>query len=511
MGNLSFTLAAQNISGVDYEPFAVWNTSTAIWTFPPEFTVRENDGQGVTAVTSIHKIIPLNMSLNRWVNQTRFSETGTQLLTANITFTSTDFLDAACIVDIPYTTRVHARFIPGSFVTDAPVGMTEVYDQWIMFVFNRTEIKIGVPYTLSVITQVEPNGNSVEFMPRISASQWFNFNSTSGNLSPVGIMPVILLPEPVTTASAAINVSTFWNFYMERDNSLATLDCVIQPVSLVPIANFTANVTSGTAPLTVKFTDTSTGAPNGWNWSFGDGNFSTLQHPVYTYTSIGTHSVSLNATNAVGSNTTTRINYITVNPSGSGGSQLIVSNVSLYQNTATQIPIRVTNITGGTGISFNLTYNPSVIQVSEITLNQSYVSGSSLTVNATPGLIRIVLTRTESINIGSPVPVFFVNTTGIGTAGSSTPLTVSSATWSDGTFNNRQFDTVNGTVLVYRIRGDLNGNGWVDIGDTAKTAYMVVGLTPDLIPDADFNNNGRIDVGDATKIAGYLVGKITEL
>ncbi|MFA7303390.1 MAG: dockerin type I repeat-containing protein, partial [Methanoregula sp.] len=92
-----------------------------------------------------------------------------------------------------------------------------------------------------------------------------------------------------------------------------------------------------------------------------------------------------------------------------------------------------------------------------------------------------------------------------------TPLTLTSAMWSDTTFNKRQLDTVNGSALVYRIRGDLNGNGWVDIGDTAKTAYMVVKLTPDLIPDADFNNNGRIDVGDATKIARYLVGKITEL
>ncbi|MFA5415166.1 MAG: kelch repeat-containing protein [Methanoregula sp.] len=238
---------------------------------------------------------------------------------------------------------------------------------------------------------------------------------------------------------------------------------------------------------------------------------SSEQNPSHTFTAAGNYTASLTVVNQNGFNTLIKTGYISVTGSTTDRARLILPAASLYQNTATQIPIGVMNITGGTGISFNLTYNPSVIQVNEITLNQSYASGSSLTVNATPGLIRISLTRTESINIGSPVPVFFVNTTGIGTTGSSTPLTVSSATWSDGTFNNRQFDTVNGTVLVYRIRGDLNGNGWVDIGDTAKTAYMVVGLTPDLIPDADFNNNGRIDVGDATKIAGYLVGKITEL
>ncbi|WP_407659793.1 PKD domain-containing protein [Methanogenium organophilum] len=35
-------------------------------------------------------------------------------------------------------------------------------------------------------------------------------------------------------------------------------------------ANFNVNITGGKAPLTVQFTDTSTGAPDTWNWTFGD-------------------------------------------------------------------------------------------------------------------------------------------------------------------------------------------------------------------------------------------------
>jgi len=38
-----------------------------------------------------------------------------------------------------------------------------------------------------------------------------------------------------------------------------------------PTASFTASPTSGTAPLSVQFTDTSTGSPTAWSWSFGDG------------------------------------------------------------------------------------------------------------------------------------------------------------------------------------------------------------------------------------------------
>jgi PKD repeat protein len=79
-----------------------------------------------------------------------------------------------------------------------------------------------------------------------------------------------------------------------------------------PVAIFTANITSGPASLTVQFYDNSTGTPTSWNWSFGDGNFSTAQHPAHTYAFSGTFAVSLNATNAAGSNVLARTNYIAV-------------------------------------------------------------------------------------------------------------------------------------------------------------------------------------------------------
>jgi PKD repeat protein len=79
-----------------------------------------------------------------------------------------------------------------------------------------------------------------------------------------------------------------------------------------PVANFTANVTSGTVPLAVQFTDMSPGAPSAWIWNFGDGSTATAQHPVHTYASAGIYTVSLNATNAGGSNTKTVTGYIAV-------------------------------------------------------------------------------------------------------------------------------------------------------------------------------------------------------
>ncbi|MFA5416709.1 MAG: PQQ-binding-like beta-propeller repeat protein, partial [Methanoregula sp.] len=77
-----------------------------------------------------------------------------------------------------------------------------------------------------------------------------------------------------------------------------------------PDTSFSTNVTSGSVPLTIQFTDTSTGSPTIWNWSFGDGMFSTVQHPVHTYVNPGVFTISLGATNEGGSFTVVRTAYI---------------------------------------------------------------------------------------------------------------------------------------------------------------------------------------------------------
>ena len=54
-----------------------------------------------------------------------------------------------------------------------------------------------------------------------------------------------------------------------------------------PKASFIGTPTSGKAPLTVQFNDTSTNNPTYWLWSFGDGHVSTKQNPVHKYERAG--------------------------------------------------------------------------------------------------------------------------------------------------------------------------------------------------------------------------------
>lgn len=65
------------------------------------------------------------------------------------------------------------------------------------------------------------------------------------------------------------------------------------PTPSVLDASFTATPEQGPAPLTVRFTDTSTGDPSRWVWNFGFGPQSALQNPEVTYTEPGVYSVSL--------------------------------------------------------------------------------------------------------------------------------------------------------------------------------------------------------------------------
>ena len=80
-----------------------------------------------------------------------------------------------------------------------------------------------------------------------------------------------------------------------------------------PVANFSATPTSGTAPLNVSFTDTSTGSINSRTWNFGDGGTSTATNPSHSYAA-GTYTVSLTVNGPGGSDTETKTSFIVVSP-----------------------------------------------------------------------------------------------------------------------------------------------------------------------------------------------------
>ena len=82
-----------------------------------------------------------------------------------------------------------------------------------------------------------------------------------------------------------------------------------------PQALFMAMPTEGARNLAVQFVDQSLpGAEpiHTWHWMFGDGETSSLQNPVHTYTATGDYTVSLSVTTDLGMNVLTLSDYVTV-------------------------------------------------------------------------------------------------------------------------------------------------------------------------------------------------------
>ena len=111
-----------------------------------------------------------------------------------------------------------------------------------------------------------------------------------------------------------------------------------------PVADFSASPTSGNAPLNVAFTDKSTGSPTKWKWTFGDGTSSTVQNPTHKYSKAGTYTVVLTASNAGGSNTVTKSNYIKVTEPAPKPVANFTSNVK-----SGNVPLKVTFTDKSTG------------------------------------------------------------------------------------------------------------------------------------------------------------------
>jgi len=120
-------------------------------------------------------------------------------------------------------------------------------------------------------------------------------------------------PSHTYTATGTYSVTlTATNSYGSNSLTKTNYITVTAPPTNPPVAAFSGTPTSGTAPLTVAFTDASTNSPTSWSWDFGDGGTSTLQNPSHTYTATGTYTVTLTATNAYGSDSEIKIGYITV-------------------------------------------------------------------------------------------------------------------------------------------------------------------------------------------------------
>jgi len=128
-----------------------------------------------------------------------------------------------------------------------------------------------------------------------------------------------------TTEDSTVTLSPYyssnWGIYYCEVSGTKSREFVIGKSTTSLLADFSADKTTGTEPLTVQFTDQSTGSPTSWKWDFGDGSSSTQQNPSHTFTSAGDYTVALTVSDGTNSDTVNKANYIAVG--SSSGSVLL--------------------------------------------------------------------------------------------------------------------------------------------------------------------------------------------
>ncbi len=192
-----------------------------------------------------------------------------------------------------------------------------------------------------------------------------------------------------------------YNDYTNYDLKYAFCSPEIEPFT----ADFIADVTSGAPPLTVNFTDQSTGAIS-WNWDFGDSNTSTDQNPSHTYESVGSYTVMLTVSDGTNEATETKSDFINVIEALDEPSGWFLQNPyptpdglnsirALDDNTAIAVGISGTIIkTTDAGATWNVLESGTSVQLNDIffpTMTTGYAVGD----NPAYGEPAVVLKTTD--------------------------------------------------------------------------------------------------------------------
>jgi PKD repeat protein len=174
-------------------------------------------------------------------------------------------------------------------------------------------------------------------------------------------------------------------------------------ITSLPVANFAASSTNGCAPFTVQFADQSSSNATAWAWNFpgGSPSSSTEQNPSVTYNLAGAYTVSLTVENALGENTLTQTNYITVGTVPTAGftntTNLLTANFNNSSSNATSYTWDFGDGNTSNGASPSHTYGE----------DGTY----TVTLTATNNCGNVVATQTVTV-ASLPTAGFSANTTG---------------------------------------------------------------------------------------------------
>lgn len=187
-----------------------------------------------------------------------------------------------------------------------------------------------------------------------------------------------------------------------------------------------------------------------------------------------------------------------------------IPDTSALPGASVTVPINVDDASGIAGANIDIEYDAEVLTIGEIT-KTDLSEGLMLTVNTRePGVARIALAGTEGITEGSGALVSLSFQVAEEAAiGTEVPIGFSELDLRDELGLEIGSQSVDGSLTVIGILGDVNGDGNVNSGDAILVLRISVGLlipTPSQQWAGDVNEDGVINSGDAILILRKAVG-----
>jgi len=310
----------------------------------------------------------------------------------------------------------------------------------------------------------------------------FTNTTTPGGTAPASLTYAWTFGDAQTSTSAnpthTYGADGVYSVRLIATNSCGS-DTMIQTVTIVtpPTANFTAIPTSGCAGLTVQFTSTSSTNASTYSWQFPGGTpaTSTVQNPVVVYSTPGTYSVTLTVGNAAGTNSATKVSYITVNTTPTPGFTSSTSGATAtFTNTSTNATSYSWNFgDSGTSTSASPSHTYTADGIYTVILSATNACGT--------------VTSTSTVTIVTPPTANFTATPTSGCA----PLTVqytSTSSTNATTFSwqfpggNPTSSTVANPVVVYAVAGTysvtLTAGNAAGTNSAVQTSYVTVTTVP---------------------------------
>ena len=197
---------------------------------------------------------------------------------------------------------------------------------------------------------------------------------------------------------------TIWNHYSDDPSTTSQKDIDV-PIPPNPVSSFTTSQTSGTAPLTVQFADTTSNNPTKWVWNFGDGTMSYLKNPPsHTYTYPAIYSVTMVASTYDCSQSYPATRQISV-LSPYATSTITSASPTISQTTPPTTTVVSTNTVTTATTTTTITAVPTTTQTTAITTIPTSVPITGQTTSIT----TVPTTSQTTITIVTPKPTETVN------------------------------------------------------------------------------------------------------